>query len=239
MYYKFNVNKIHSSLLDIFDECDIDDKNKTLMFRGHKPVNKSTNNQLEIVLEVSKNDITDSNTNIEWGYYTNSNSLDNKIAFNTNIEDISNILEDVIQSNKLSSEYLNQIKEPKNMEKLEIKDQKTLLHINETYELNLNTLRISKKKFKTYMKENHGLDISQIVTRYRDLTTGALIDTNYVIPKIGDETEITLEYNNNINTNEILKINEDIRKIPRVENLNIIGNNLIFNFDSRVFVIVE
>lgn len=240
MYYKFNVNKIHSSLLGLFNECNLDDANKTLLFRASKPLKENINHKLEMIIEVSKNDITDNNSNIEWGYYTNPNSLDNKITFKTNIEDISNILEDVIKQNKLSNEYLQELKKNVDMEELRNdEDNITYAHVNETYELNLNTLRISKKKFKTYLKENHNLDVSQIYVKYRDLISGSIINTDYVLPKIGDETEITLEYNGNLNTNQILTLNENIRKIPRVENVNIIKNNIVFNFDSRVFVIVE
>lgn len=118
------------------------------------------------------------------------------------------------------------------MEKIE----SNIMHINETYESDLNILTISKDKLNQYFNKFHSISIVSTSIKYRNLTQGSVIDTQYMLPKLGDEAEIRLNFNIIIPNSEIISLKENLRKIPRVENINIINNNIVFNFDNRILV---
>lgn len=119
------------------------------------------------------------------------------------------------------------------------KEKQSILHINEVYHLGVGTLTIDKKKIFTYFKDKYNIEMSNISTRYRDLTTSSIINTAYNSPKIGDESEILMECIEGVKDIDIITIKEDIRKIPRVENINIRKNIISFTFDYRVLANIK
>lgn len=244
MSYKENINKIDSQIRNIFSDVKIDSSDyRQLNIRTSNPLNENFNKNLEMQIFVNQKNINEEDPILEWGYYTDSNKLDNTIKFVTSISNMKDTIENIIKENRLNKEYLKEIAEVEMI--YESSENKPVDHINETYKLSENHLKIDGLKLKTYFDEKYGLVIEDLGLVYFDVMSGKLRG-QYMSddPIMGDEAVLEAKsissksYNGNITPKQWVDIEKDLRKLPFVEdvNSNTHSSKLDVNFSTKIFV---
>jgi hypothetical protein len=253
MSYTTNINQIDSELKKVFTEVIIDNSDfRQLNIKLSNPINEDTNNLLEMRLFISQQNLNNINPLLEWGYYTDPLVMENSIKFRTLPSNLSMAIDTVIKNNRLNKDYLSSIEETKSINEglnteTVVED---IIHINQTFELSENRLKLSTSKLRSYLEKVHDMkvDNDNMILGYRDVNSGKIRKpsfSNRVNEAVmGDESEITLRginsfsINGEINPVGWLKLETALRKIPFVENINSSANNYscVFNFSTKVLV---
>lgn len=246
MSYITNINKIDSELKTVFNDVLIDNSDfRQLNIKLSKPVDIETNESLEMIIFVSQTNLNNINPILEWGYYTDPNKMDNLIKFRSSSDSLANSIKEIIKGNRLNEGYLNSIKKSEKINESstdEIDDEIT--HINQTYILSTGELKINSKKLCNYISTKYGVIVDDVQIEYNDVNTGRSRITNFNLPTMGDEANVSLlglsskSINGNIEPSTWISIENDIRKIPFVEFVNSSTYNYscFFTFSTKVFV---
>jgi hypothetical protein len=250
MSYKLNINQIDSELKNVFNTTNIDSSDyRQLNIRLSNPKLDSVNENLELQMFVSQSNLNQLNPILEWGYYTDSNNLDNFIKFKTPISNLGTLLTNIVSERRLDESYLDSIKpEEKINESLYEETTENIEHINETYELSENNLKIYGNKLKNFLYNQYGLTIDDLEISHYDMTSGRKRSQGHMLlsdgPKMGDEC--VLELRNISSTSNVIprtwiSVENQLRKLPHVEDVNSNTHNYSMNvtFSTKVFVEIQ
>ena len=250
MSYKLNINKIDSQLKTVFENTKIDSSDyRQLYIIGSVPKEETVNDNLQIHLFVNQANLNNTDPILEWGYYTNSNDLKNSIKFKTPISNIGSVLGKIVIDQRLEESYLESIKDVKKVNESSIEggDNTIYKNINETYDLSENHLKIYDKKLKNYFYENHGIISDDIELSHFDTTSGRKRESSFVNsndPVMGDEAILeikgisSINYDGNISPKQWITIENTLRKLPHVEdiNSNTYNYSTLVTFSTKIFV---
>lgn len=248
MSYISNLNKIDHQLKQVFEGVKMDNNDfRMLNITLSTPTNENVNSNLELKMFINQSNLNIENPTVEWGYYTNPNDLTNSIKFRNGIDSISSVVEQIVNGNRLDESYLDSIKDVESINENVNNDEPSLNieNINESYKLTEGRLNLNESKVKSYFKTKYGVIIESVSISYRDVNSGMIRKpsfTNANNPVIGDECEIQLEgLSGDFNSSTWVKIENDIRKIPFVEDVNssTYKQNVDFSFSTKVFVEVK
>lgn len=105
MDLKSNVNKIHSDLLNNFEDVKITEKSsKEIQEYIEFSVIREGK---EVIIVATKKEL--SNHNFSWSYYSNPQKKDFLVERNSNVDSLLNDVEDIFNRNRFDSEYLENI----------------------------------------------------------------------------------------------------------------------------------
>lgn len=108
--FKENINKIDNQLKKIFTNVEYNtDDHRKVSITAFSPLNENVNNNLKMEMEVSTKNLTELDPVISYSYYTNPNSKDNKIGFDTKIGKMGEVLSSVVENNRFNTEYLDSL----------------------------------------------------------------------------------------------------------------------------------
>jgi hypothetical protein len=245
MLYKSNINKIDYKLKETFSDVIIDNSDyRQLEIKCNF---LSENKNIDLVLVVSQKNLNIEDPLLEWGYYTNPIKKDNLVKFNSKIDNMTSILNEIISKDRLDLDYLKEAKIKFETDKI-VKINESLEeidseieNINQTYELRENYLLIDRTKIKKFL-ESKGffIDIEDIYLEHYDPTTGKNIDLSIY----GNVSELHFDSisSNNMNGNMTLvnwaHIENILRKMPRVEDVSINTSSykIIVEFSTKLLV---
>lgn len=109
--YKDNLNNIDNQLKLLFNKIDYNtNDHRKISISATSPISETVNSELKLEMEVSTDKIKDIDPVVSYSYYTNPNTKDNKIDFNTKIGKMSEILSSVVENNRFNTEYLESLK---------------------------------------------------------------------------------------------------------------------------------
>lgn len=105
MSLKVNINKIHSDLLQNFEQVEISEK-ASLRFGEYVEI-KALNENKELIIIVEKRQLE--SDKFTWSYYSNPKSLDFLVERVSTVSDLINDVKDIFEKNRFDEEYLKEI----------------------------------------------------------------------------------------------------------------------------------
>lgn len=110
MNIKYNINKIHGDLLMKFPGCEIKLDEKSSLKYGNYFEISILNESKKLRLIITKKEL-ENEYNLNWMYLDNPlNDNSNVVERFSNINNISNDINDIFEKNRFDTEYLNKIK---------------------------------------------------------------------------------------------------------------------------------
>lgn len=105
MSLKVNINKIHSDLLQNFEQVEISEK-ASLKFGEYVEI-KAVNENKQLIIIVEKRQLE--SDKFAWSYYSNPKSLDFLVERVSTVSDLINDVKDIFEKNRFDEEYLKEI----------------------------------------------------------------------------------------------------------------------------------
>lgn len=244
MSYKDNLNNIDIELKKTFKTVSIDtEKSNNIEINLSSSILESVNDKLTMSLFISKHNLVQINPILEWGYYTDTIKKVNSITFKTPLNEMLSTIETIITKNRFNAEYLDTLVTETINENVDDNIDKEI-SIDDIYEVKGNDLIINRRNLREHFVHLLGFVIEDMVLSHFDAETGKP-KGNFINnpPQLGDDNELNLSniismgHDGKISPKGWLSIEEELKKIPFVEDVYIstYKQSALVNISNEVF----
>jgi len=243
MSYKINLNEIDTELKKSFNKVSINTKTNNIEINLTSSILESANPKLAMSIFMSKHNLSQMNPILEWGYYIDTIKKGDSITFKTPLNEMILTIETIITKNRFNAEYLDTLVTETINENVDDNIDKEI-SLDNIYEVKGNDLIINRHNLREYFVQSLGFVIEDIVLSHFDAETGKP-KGNFINndAQLGDDNELNLSnitsmgHEGNISPKGWLSIEEELKKIPFVEDVFIstYKYSALVNISNEVF----